>query len=226
MLTLECELEKCSIVADIGSGTGILTQLFLEKGNTVFAVEPNKEMRAAAETLLSKYGCFNSVNGTAEDTTLEQHSVDLVTAGQAFHWFDLEKTRQEFLRILKPNGWVALIWNDRKTDTTPFLEAYEQLLNTYSIDYKKVDHKKLDKEDFRRFFRPHGFKMKSFDNIQTFDFEGLKGRLLSSSYVPLKGHPKYQAMLNELRTIFLNFQIDNTVKLEYDTKVYFGRLRI
>ncbi|MFQ6113303.1 MAG: class I SAM-dependent methyltransferase [bacterium] len=145
LLTLECELEKCSIVADIGSGTGILTQLFLEKGNTVFAVEPNKEMRAAAETLLSKYGCFNSVNGTAEDTTLEQHSVDLVTAGQAFHWFDLEKTRQEFLRILQPNGWVALIWNDRKTDTTPFLEAYEQLLNTYSIDYKKVDHKKLDK---------------------------------------------------------------------------------
>ncbi|MFQ5822550.1 MAG: class I SAM-dependent methyltransferase [bacterium] len=221
----DCGLTSASIVADVGSGTGILSELFLKNGNGVFAVEPNKEMREAAEKLLLKYDNFKSINGTAEETSLEQHSVDFVTAGQAFHWFHLEKARQEFLRILKPNGWVVLIWSDRKTDATPFLKAYEELLNTFSIDYKKVDHKNLDEEVFRWFFRPHGFKMKIFENMQVVDFEGFKGRLLSSSYVPMKGQPKYEAMMDELQTIFLNFQVDDKVKFKYDTKVYLGQIR-
>ncbi|MFQ5864480.1 MAG: class I SAM-dependent methyltransferase [bacterium] len=218
----DCGLSSASIVADVGSGTGILSELFLRNGNVVFGVEPNREMREAGERLLAKYANFRSIAGSAEETTLQPHSVDFVTAGQAFHWFDLEKARQEFLRILKPNGWVILIWNDRRTHTTAFLKAYEQLLSTYSIDYKKVDHKNLDEETLAWFFRPGGFKMKLFENIQVFDFEGIKGILLSSSYVPAEGHPKYEAMLKELHGLFFKFRADDKVKVEYDTKVYFG----
>jgi SAM-dependent methyltransferase len=223
-LKKDCGLSSASIIADIGSGTGILSELFLRNGNLVFAVEPNKEMRQAAADLLVKYDNFKSIDGTAEATTLKNNAVDFVTAGQAFHWFDLENARQEFLRILKPNGWVVLIWNDRKTEATPFLRAYEQLLNTYGIDYKKVDHKNLDEEVFTWFFRPHGFKVKTFENTQVFAFDGLKGRLLSSSYVPTEGHQKYESMLKKLRIIFHNFQIDGKVAFEYDTRVYFGRI--
>ena len=130
----ECGLTAGSVVADIGSGTGILSEVFLKNGNRVFGVEPNHEMREAGSRLLGKYAGFMSVDGAAEATTLEDCSVDFVTAGQAFHWFDRQRARKEFVRILKPNGWVTLIWNERLTDTSPFLRAYEDLLRRYGID--------------------------------------------------------------------------------------------
>src|SRR4051812_34197437 len=119
-LKQDCGLTESSVIADIGSGTGILSRMFLSNGNTVYGVEPNREMREAGEKLLSPaYPQYQSIAATAETTSLPNASVDFVTAGQAFHWFDRGKCRVEFARILRPHGWVALVWNERLTDSTP-----------------------------------------------------------------------------------------------------------
>ncbi len=159
-------------------------------------------MREAGEKLLGKYSDFTSVNGTAERTTLVDSSVDFVTAGQAFHWFDREQARKEFARILNPNGWTALIWNERLTDTSPFLRAYEDLLQRYGTDYAAVDHRNVDTQTITAFFAPQPFTLRKFENHQVFDFDGVKGRLLSSSYTPEPDHPNHQPMLNALRVLF------------------------
>jgi ubiquinone/menaquinone biosynthesis C-methylase UbiE len=222
-LVAECHLTAASIIADVGSGTGILAKLFLDNGNRVLGIEPNREMREAGERLLSEYPGFTSVAATAESTTLPDHSVDFVAAGQAFHWFDQEKTRAEFARILKPGGWVVLVWNDRRVNSTPFLEAYEKLLLTWALDYHKVNHRLITDKVIAAFFQPGEFKLKRLANQQLFDLEGVKGRLLSSSYAPEKGHPNHVPMLNDLRSIFQAHQVGGQVSFEYDTLVYYGQ---
>jgi SAM-dependent methyltransferase len=224
LLREQCGLIRVSVIADVGSGTGILTKLLLGNGGPVFGVEPNREMRKAAEHLLGQHANFTSMSGTAESTTLKDRSVDIITASQAFHWFDREKARREFLRILKPGGWVVLIWNDRNTTARPFFQAYEHLLVTHGSDYKAVNHKQIDASIIGPFFGSDRFKQAIFPNQQVFDFEGLKGRLESSSYAPEAGHSKHTPMLNALREIFDKHQTEGKVTLEYDTTVYFGRL--
>lgn len=223
LLAAECGLSGDSTIADIGSGTGILAELLLQRGYGVIGVEPNHEMRGAGDRLLQGYPRFTSVAGTAEATTLADSSVDLITAGQAFHWFDPERFRAECARILKPGGSVALIWNDRRLDSSPFLQAYERLLLTHGTDYTAVNHKQFDDESMKRFFGDGRFKKASFENFQTFDFEGVEGRLLSSSYVPEADHPSYQPMLDELQQIFGQHQTNGQVVFEYDTIVYYGQ---
>jgi SAM-dependent methyltransferase len=222
-LQFECELQAGSIVADIGSGTGILSELFLRHGNTVYGVEPNEAMRRAGERLLQQYTEFRSIEGTAEATTLPDHSVDFITAGQAFHWFDRDKCRVEFARILKPGGWVVLIWNERRTTGTPFLHAYEELLERYATDYAQVNHTQINNVVITQFYASGHCQTHKFNNEQTFDFGGLQGRLLSSSYAPEAGHPNYQQMLTELRRIFEEYQQDGVVRFEYETSVHFGQ---
>jgi ubiquinone/menaquinone biosynthesis C-methylase UbiE len=224
LLRRECSLLSSSIIADVGSGTGILSRLFLTNKNTVFGIEPNKEMRKIAEKLLKKYSNFKSVNGTAESTNLGNQSVDFIIAGQAFHWFNIYKSKEEFLRILKPEGWVVLIWNERRTGSTPFLKAYDDLLYTFGTDYKKVCQQIPDTKIFAEFFGYYPFKIQLYHNLQVFDFEGLKGRVLSSSYAPMKDHPNYRSMIAELHKIFLQFQTNGKVKFEYLTKIYYGQL--
>ncbi len=224
-LKKECQLTEASVIADIGSGTGILTELFLQNGNAVLAVEPNPEMRAAGERLLRHYPYVQNIQGTAEATTLGEASVDFVTAGQAFHWFDRQKTKDEFLRILKLHGWVVLVWNERQTTTTPFLVAYEQLLQTYATDYEQVNHTRIDRSVVGNFFKPLDFKEQTFANRQEFDFEGIKGRLLSSSYTPEVGQPNYEPMVAELSKIFQTHQVKDQVRFEYVTIMYYGQLQ-
>jgi SAM-dependent methyltransferase len=224
LLERECGLKRASVVADIGSGTGILSEIFLRHGNRVFGVEPNREMREASERLLAGYPAFVSVEGRAEATTLADRSVDLVAAGQAFHWFDRPVARREFVRILRPEGWVVLIWNVRRKESTAFLRAYERVLLTYSIDYEIVDHDRITDAVIAAFFRPDCCSLRTYENRQVFDYRGLEGRLLSSSYVPGPGHPNHAPMLAELAKIFAAHQEGGTVSLDYDTKVYFGRL--
>ena len=214
---------KNFVIADIGSGTGILSEMFLKNGNVVFGIEPNKPMRNKAEELLMNYHSFKSIDGTAEQTTLENADISLITAAQAFHWFDAEKTKQEFKRILKPNGYCCLIWNER-LNNSDFLKAYEQLLKDYSTDYTKVDHKNIDDKKIEAFFSPNIVLKKFFSNKQVFDFESLKGRLLSSSYAPDEYHPKHNDMLIHLKNIFDSFNQNNQVQFDYETKVYLGRL--
>ena len=224
LLRRECGLAPASVVADIGSGTGILTELLLKNGNPVFGVEPNQEMREAAERLLARYPAFHSVNGTAENTTLVEHGIDLVTAGQAFHWFNRDKARAEFVRILKPHGWVALMWNDRNISDRPFFKAYENLLVGFGTDYEAVGAKHVDEKIIGSFFHPAKFRVAQFPNQQEFDYQGLRGRLLSSSYAPEPGHPRHVPMLQALEGIFQEHATAGKVTFEYDTTVYYGQL--
>ena len=223
LLRRECGLTRSSLVADIASGTGILTRMFLENGNRVFGVEPNEEMRKAGEQVLADYPHFTSVAGTAEATTLPDHSVDLVTAAQAAHWFDREKARREFIRILKPGGWTVLVWNERRTDSSAFLRAYEAMLITYGTDYQEVRHERTTSV-IGSFFSPSPYQERVFAMRQEFDYPALAGRLLSSSYTPQPGHPNHEPMLRELRRSFDVHQAQGRVSFEYDTRVYYGRL--
>ena len=223
LLRAECGLQPSHIVADIASGTGMFTRLLLENGNSVFAVEPNTEMREMGVRQLESYNRLVSIAGTAEETTLGCASVDFVAAAQAAHWFDLPRARAEFARILRPKGWCVLIWNERRTATTPFLLDYEQLLLTYGTDYKEVRHERTT-AIIHEFFAPALADERVFDLRQQFDFEGVAGRLLSSSYAPLEGHPSHAPMMQELQRIFRAHASDGKVEFEYNTRVYYGHL--
>jgi SAM-dependent methyltransferase len=161
---------------------------------------------------------------TAEATTLPAHDVDFISAGQSFHWFDRARVGAEFARILRPQGWLVLIWNERRIDSTPFLRAYEQLLRTYSPEYAQVDHKQVDLDIIQAVFPTTAFKTRSFDNQQWFDLAGVKGRLMSSSYAPEADHPNHAPMLAELAAIFEAYQRNGQIVFEYDTRVNYGQL--
>jgi SAM-dependent methyltransferase len=220
-------LEKEHCVADIGSGTGFLSELFVRNGNTVFAVEPNAAMRAAAEAALGDAANFRSVDATAEATGLESSSVDLITAGQAFHWFDCARCREEFQRILRPGGWVMLAWNERKMDSDAFARAYEQVVQEFQTDLRHVKHQSVtatDSDTMARFFAPAQYEVAAFANPQILDLEGLLDRALSSSYLPLPGQPRCQQMLDRLGEVFSAHSKGGKVSQDYETRVFYGHL--
>ena len=216
----EMGLTKDSVLADVGSGTGLSAKLFLENGNAVYGVEPNAAMRDAAEEYLKDFPTFISHDGTAESTGLDDASMDFVTASQAFHWFDPDKTRAEFTRILKPGGWIALIWNERQLDTTEFLREYEKLLLKYATDYEKVRHENIDEQKLSDFFQT-AYRQATFPNVQVFDFDGLRGRLLSASYMPSEDHPSFPALEKELKELFAKHSENDRIRLLYDTNIYY-----
>ncbi len=224
VLQRKAGLNSDACVADIGSGTGIFAALLLPHAARVFGVEPNAAMRAAGEQSLGGDARFVSLAGTAEATGLPDASVDLVTAAQAFHWFDVSACRREFARILRPKGNVALIWNERLVDATPFLVDYEALLRRHATDYAQVNHANLDTAAIAAFYASEGFILAEFPSEQRFDFEGLKGRLLSSSYAPNAGHPGHEPMLGDLETIFHRHAEEDSVAFRYTTKLYLGSL--
>lgn len=222
-LQQECALTPASVIADVGSGTGILAELFLKNGNTVYGIEPNREMREAGERLQAQYPRFHSVDATAEATSLPGGSVDFITAGQAFHWFDHEKAHTEFARVLKPGGWVALVWNMRQVDTTPFLRDYEALLNSYGTDYNETRHRNVEDFYIEEFFGG-SYHVAAFPSRQIFDYAALEGRLRSSSYTPEPGNPSFEPMIAALHSLFDRYQRDGAVAFEYDTRLYYGQL--
>ena len=224
LLKNECGLEPRHVIADLASGTGIWTRMLLENGNPVFGVEPNAEMRQAGERLLGSFPKFISINGKAEATTLPAASVDFVTAAQAAHWFERTAARQEFARILRPGGVLVLLWNERITDETAFLREYEQLLLEYGTDYEQVRHERTT-DAVNEFFDPEPFQERVFTLRQQFDYTGLEGRLLSSSYAPGPGHEKHAPMLDQLRQIFDEHARQGHVSFDYKTRVYFGRIK-
>ncbi len=235
LLEREGVLRPGDVVADVGSGTGILTGLLLARGYEVHAVEPNAAMAEAAAARLGSDPLvrpaggwrelrFRSVPGRAEATGLPDASCDVVTAAQAFHWFDVDAARREAERILRPGGRVVLVWNIRRTDSTPFLREYEALLQRVALDYKKISAGWADDAAIARFFAPNRFQKRSLENRQSFGFDGLKGRLLSSSYAPPFGHPAHDAMLAELRQLFDAHRENGRVSFDYDVQVYWGSL--
>jgi ubiquinone/menaquinone biosynthesis C-methylase UbiE len=211
-------------IADIGAGTGIFSKLLLERGSHVTAVEPNQEMREAAEKTLIGEKNFRAVSGSAEMTGLPDQSVDFIVCAQAFHWFDRSAAQTEFKRILKHGGKVVLIWNSRLLHGTSFREEYEQLLQTFGTDYNKVNHKNISPEILSSFFKSGKMQEKRFIYQQLFDFEGLSGRLRSSSYTPALGDPKHALMMNELQNLFERNNQDGKVFFEYETEVYWGEV--
>jgi len=223
-LETEKVLYKDSTIADIGSGTGILSELFLKNGNRVYGIEPNIDMRTAAERILNNYSDFKSIDGSAEATNMTEKSVDIITVGQAFHWFDQIKAHKEFFRILKPEGFVVIIWNNRKRSGSKFLEAYEDLLLKYGTEYRKISNIQIDFEKFYGIGKnSEGYKREVFDNYQFLDYHGLKGRLLSTSYTPLDDHPNYNNMITELEKIFNENNQSGLIRFDYETEVYYGR---
>jgi SAM-dependent methyltransferase len=226
LLRDECGLraEDSCVVADIGSGTGLLTEMFLKQGNRVFGVEPNQEMRTAGEEYLRGYTNFVSVAGAAEATTLPDASVNFVTAGQAFPWFEPVATRREFLRILKPHGWLVVVWNRRRMDT-PFAGDYEAMLEHYGTDYLRVRAAYPEIHNVKDFFGAGQCMERALSYSQLFDWNGLAGRLHSSSFAPTEGQANYAPMMAELKRIFDAHQESGHLGMEYETRIYFGQLK-
>lgn len=216
LLTRECGLTAPSRIADIGSGTGLLSRLFLDLGCEVFGVEPNREMRRAGEQALGGNPRFCSIDGRAEATTLPAASVDFVTAGTAFHWFDPQPARREFRRILKPAGWVVLVWNERPR-VPGFMAGYEQLVARYAREHAPVRSPEMDS-----FFE--AWRLEKLPNHQLLDLAGLRGRFLSSSYAPLPGTPEYEPLLEDLAALFREHEAGGRVTMLYETEIYFGKL--
>jgi ubiquinone/menaquinone biosynthesis C-methylase UbiE len=224
-LVEQCRLDTNSVIADVGSGTGIFSQLLLGRDFTVYGIEPNVDMRAAAENILMGNANFTSIDGTAEHTNLQARTIDLVVCAQAFHWFDPNNTRIEFNRILKDDSkYVALIWNNRLTDTDEFARAYDKLLEDRSTDYKEVNHQHLKGVNFEQFFKDEQYILAKFSNQQVFDYAGLAGRAFSSSYVPAEGSKEGIDFAILLKDIFDQYQVNGQVVFKYETEVYLGKV--
>ncbi|WP_274365846.1 class I SAM-dependent methyltransferase [Paenibacillus thermotolerans] len=213
-----------STIADIGSGTGIFSKLLLSRGSRVIAVEPNEAMREAAVRALGQSEGFEALPGSAEATRLPDQAVDFIVCAQAFHWFDRSAARLEFGRILKPGGKAVLIWNSRLTHGSPFLEEYERLLHKFGTDYGKVNHRNITHDMLLSFFKQGTMQEARFTNRQLFDFDGLSGRLRSSSYSPTADHPSYEPMMAELRSLYDRHQQDGKVSFDYETEMYWGEV--
>jgi SAM-dependent methyltransferase len=218
-------LGPATAVADMGAGTGLLTRRLLTAGCTVRAVDPNDRMRAAADAMLGGHPGYTSQSGTAEATGLADRSVDFVTAGQAFHWFDVPKAHAESRRILRPGGYVALVWNARRASGTPFMDGYQQIIDTYGLDYTEVDHAQVvDEQTLADFFGDCGFAEHYFTNQQILDVEGVVGRLSSTSYMPAPDHPRYGAMVEAVEKLVSASAERGKVAMLYDTQLFVGRL--
>ena len=216
-------LTREMLIADIGAGTGISSELFLQQGYRVVAVEPNKEMREKSVELLGHYEGFIVVDGTAEHTGLEDNSVDMILSGQAFHWFDQASARAEFNRIAGDKKIVALLWNERLTNTD-FEKEYDAFIVQHGKDYVQVDHRNISEQQIATFFSPAAIELTVFANEQVFDREGLQGRLLSSSYMPAKDEEGYATMIDGLDVLFNKHQQRGKITIHYATKLFVGRL--
>jgi ubiquinone/menaquinone biosynthesis C-methylase UbiE len=214
----ECQLRPGSVVADVGSGTGQLAELFLRNGNLVYGIEPNREMRLAAERYLKDYPRFWSIEAMAESTTLNSHTVDVVAVGRAFHWFDFEKALCEFSRILKPEGWIVVVWLRRRMSSL-FLVEFDELLKTYANEYQDLSQRRIRCINL---LTERGFKQKTQQDQNDLDFESLKGQTLSYSVTPEAGDPNYGLMMEALSSLFRRHQRDARVTFEYDLVTYYG----
>lgn len=221
-------LKPGQCVVDLGVGTGLSAEPFLRSGYSVIGVEPNEAMRLAGDQQLAAYaangGAYRSVAGTAEATTLPEAIADLVIAGQAFHWFNIERSAIEARRILRPGGWAALIWNDRQSTGSAFLAGYEALLRTHGIDYANTVHRHIDEKGIAQFFAPAHVSIATFDNPRELQREDLLALAGSASYLPAPGDPRHAAMLSALNALFDAHERNGSVQMMYLTRMHYARL--
>ena len=209
-------------VADIGSGTGKLSRLFLKSGNEVIGVEPNSEMRSKSHKELAGFPKFSTVNGSAESTGIESSSIDLVVCGQSFHWFNVQDARREFRRILRGEKHVSLIWNDRVMKNGSFTLGYEQIVKKYSEKYHSRGSSVLSKTTLAEFFQ--NFSVDQIPNNQPLTLEGVLGRYLSASYAVRPGGENYYSIVSEFEDLFARHQKGGKVQMEYVTQMYTGTI--
>jgi SAM-dependent methyltransferase len=224
LLEKECGLTSAARVVDVAAGTGLLSEIFLERGYVVEAIEPNEKMRAACKTLGERWQRLCCTVGTAEATGLPDASADLITVGQAMHWFDLRPTRAEFVRLLSPGGWCAVIYNHRRMGGDALHEGYERILLDFGIDYLKVQRQHMTEEKLAEFFAPDEMKCATLPNHQDLTLEGLEGRIVSSSFMPQPGHACFNEMHAAIERLFEENQRDGVVTIQYDCVVTYGQL--
>ncbi len=218
------KLDRESVIAEIGSGTGILLKQLLDRHPCVIGVEPNDDMRGVAERNLAGYTGFISHVGTAENTLLENRSVDLIVAAQAFHWFDPEQFRTECQRILKPDSPVNLVWNTRDNHSELVIQN-AGICKLYCPDFHGFSGGKdyQNPEVFEHFFRDGKYELMTFDNPQSFDLDGFIGRNLSASYAPLPGSQSREKFVAALTELFHSLKGDDgKVVMACYTRSYLG----
>jgi len=220
--TSELGLNPGDVLVDVGAGTGKLTHLLLENGNQVYAVEPNDQMRAIADALLFHYEGYRSIPGTAESTNIPDNTADFVFTAQAFHWFDVERIREEFRRILKGKSLVVLIWNVRNTHDSVFLKEYDIILRTFSSEYAARERNKIEHNKIERVYGPQGYETAYFPHSQTLSEEGLIGRVVSNTYTPSPGDGNFKELLAAVRALYDEFQENGKVQIDYTTNVIYG----
>jgi SAM-dependent methyltransferase len=210
------------IIADIGCGTGLSAEPFLENGNTVFGVEPNPDMRNAAAVELARFPQFRAIGGSAEAPPLAPASVDVVISGQAFHWFDSKRALTEFRRIVRRGGPIVILWNTRRTSGSAPAEAFEAIVQRFGTDYGQVRHDRFDEERMRGVFGGECERL-SIQHVQDLDFETLRGRLASMSFLPAAGDPARDLMLAALDEAWEKNAEGSVYRLDYETEIYIGR---
>ena len=220
----ELGLAPGALIADLGSGTGLSSRIFLAAGFRVIGVEPNAQMRAIAEADLAGNPGFRSVGGSAQRTTLDDASVDCIAAAQSFHWFDIPAARAEALRILRRPANAALIWNVRRMQDSPFAQGFEQLLLRYGNEYPQIRERHTDEASISGFFGATHWRRTDFDNRTELDFGLLVARVESTSYLPAARDPAHAPMMEALRELFDASQRDGKVVMQYDTRVYAGTI--
>lgn len=222
-LQTHVSLNPTHVIADIAAGTGIFTEQIADWGNTIYVVEPNMYMRHIALQRLSAHKSCIFMDGTAEATGLPDQSVDLIVSAQAFHWFDLVKTKKEFSRIGRAGIYVAVIWNLRNTDSA-FEAGYEAFIRAYAEDYLNVSQRKMNTAEVLSFFAPNDPEYRIFEHVDYLTFEQLRGRTLSYSYMPDETSDTLPDVLASLTALFDTHQQDGKVRLSYKTRLFVGRL--
>jgi ubiquinone/menaquinone biosynthesis C-methylase UbiE len=224
LLRRECGLSGDAALADVAAGTGLLAEIFLAAGFAVTAVEPNAEMRAACLELEQSHPRLQVIAGTAEATGLPDSSVDLITVAQAMHWFNLQQTRREFTRVMKPGGWCAVVYNNRHMGGDAFHDAYEEFSQEFGTDYSAVKEQHMGRKRMAQFFAPSAMQSVTFANAQALALEAFAGRILSSSYIPRPGHPRFEKMQKRMEKLFAEHQSAGVVTIQYDCVVCYGQL--
>jgi ubiquinone/menaquinone biosynthesis C-methylase UbiE len=223
ILTERCGLTREHLIADIGAGTGMLAELFLEHGNAVVAIEPNDDMRSGCERLATVWPGLTVKRATAEATGLEDNSVDFIAVGRAFHWFDHESAAKEFRRILRPRGWVTLVNYSRERDDSPQSGAYEGILREHGTDYRENYERYEIAPKVDAFFAGGDLFREEIWGEQRLKLEELVGQTQSLSVAPTPEHAKYEGMQQALREFFAKWQVDGVVSMKTVCRVAAGR---
>ncbi len=218
-----CGLQPEWPVADMGAGTGMLSEVFLSNGNPVQAIEPNNEMRGACMQLRADWPRLQVRKGTAEDTGLAANSVAVVAAGRAFHWFDVPRALLEFRRILQPGGWLVLVSYGRAKDDSPQSIAFEDLLITHGTDYAYVRAGYRVHENLHQVFTAD-HRSDKIPGQQMLDWKSFLGQTQSLSIIPKPDHPGYPAFEQQLRSFFHTYAVAGLLTVPTSCWIDAGRI--